>query len=78
MTKNFLDLMKEVAEIYNIEITENASMGGVFYKDEKGDLIEVIKDEHTTIINDFCTPIGADFSIGKAVYPIEYALTWAA
>lgn len=78
MTKNFLDLMNEVAEIYDIEITENASMGGVFYKDEKGNLIKVINDEHTAIINDFCTPIGTDFSIGKAVYPIENALTWAA
>lgn len=78
MTKVFLKLMKEVAEIYNIEIREKASKGGIFYKTDQGDLVEVPKCEHLVIIDDFCTPIGVDFSIGKAVYAIDNAQTWAA
>lgn len=78
MTENFLKLMKDVAKTYNIEITENSLNGGIFYKDEENNLVKVSNYEHNIAIDEFCTPIGADFVIADTIYPVENILVWAA
>lgn len=51
MTRDFLDLMKNVADRYGIKITENAEKGGIFYRDEQGKLQEVPAETIKEIIN---------------------------
>lgn len=51
--KEFLDLIKKVADRYGIKVTENADKGGMFFKDRNGNLSEVDIDILLTDVAEF-------------------------
>lgn len=78
MTQDFLELMKEVAESYNIKVIENAPKGGVFYRNINGELIDLTVAENALIMNDFFNPIKIDAKANESIYILNDEMNWAA
>lgn len=78
MTKEFIELMKSVGERYGITIKENAPKGGIFYRNELGEMEEVPYSQCCHIMTDFYMSVEHPLNENETVFELNDMLNIAA